>query len=158
MRPTVCIETTVISYLVARPGRDLVSAANQQLTREWWNERRSEFDLFVSQMVVREASTGNPQYSALRLAALTDIPSLDITPETLALADALLRSGAIPAKVPEDALHIAAAAYHGMDYLLTWNARHIANAQARRVVANVCLARGYELPIICNPGELMGSE
>jgi predicted nucleic acid-binding protein len=155
MRPTVYVETTVVSYLVARPSRDLVTAAHQQITREWWDESRNAFEVFVSQAVVREASAGDPSVAALRLAALQGIPSLEITPEALSLAQALLRSGAVPAKAVDDALHIGIAAYHGVDYLLTWNVRHIANAQARRAVVNVCLVHGYELPIICNPGELM---
>lgn len=156
MRPTVYLETTVVSYLVARPSRDLVTAAHQQLTREWWEERHGEFEVFISQAVVREASAGDPAVAARRLAALDGIPALEITAEALALAAALVRTGAVPAKAADDALHIGTAAYHGVDYLLTWNARHIANAQARRAVANVCLAQGYELPVICNPGELMG--
>jgi hypothetical protein len=158
MRPTVYLETTVVSYLVARPSRDLVIAAHQQLTREWWDTRRGDFDLFVSQAVIREVSAGDPQYASLRLNALSGVPLLEITHEALELAAALIRGGAVPAKAADDALHIATAAYHEADYLLTWNARHIANAQARRAVANVCLTHGYEMPVICNPGELMQSE
>ena len=156
MRPTVYLETTVVSYLVARPSRDLVTAAHQQLTREWWEGQRDAFEMFVSQAVVREASAGDPTVAARRLAALDGIPALELTAEVLNLASALVRTGAVPAKAADDALHIGIAAYHGVDYLLTWNARHIANAQTRRAVANVCLAQGYELPVICNPGELMG--
>lgn len=156
MRPTIYLETTIVSYLVARPSRDLVTAAQQQLTREWWDEARGRFDVFVSQAVIREASAGDPEMAARRLAALAGIESLEITHEALAIAAALLRAGAVPAKAADDALHIGTAAYHRTDYLLTWNVRHIANVQARRAVTNVCLAYGYELPIICNPGDLMG--
>lgn len=116
MQPTVYIGTTVVSYLVARPSRDLVTAAHQQLTREWWDERREEFGIFVSQAVIREASAGDPQYAARRLAALAGVPLLEITVEALELAHALLRNGAVPANVPDDALHIATAACHRMDY------------------------------------------
>ncbi len=158
MLPTVYLETTVVSYLVARASRDLVTAAHQQLTREWWEERRAGFSVFVSEAVIREASAGDPEVAARRLAALKGIPSLEITSEAMSLASALLRSRAVPAKAMDDAIHIATAAYHGVEYLATWNVRHIANVHSRRAVANVCLAHGYELPVICNPGELMGDE
>ena len=146
----------MISYLVSRPSRDLVVAAHQQITRQWWEECRESFQLYVSQMVIQEAGSGDPAAAQRRLEELAMIPLLALTDEAQALARELLESGALPKQAVEDALHIALATVHGMDYLLTWNCRHIANAQMREAVVSVCMMRGYEPPVICTPEELMG--
>jgi hypothetical protein len=150
------IETTVVSYLTARPSRDLITAAHQQLTQDWWDKRRTNFDLYVSQLVIRESSAGEAAMSQKRLLALEGIPLLRINDEALALARALVEKGPIPVKAAIDALHIAIATSHGMDYLLTWNCRHIANAEIQIGVARVCRAAGLEPPVICTPEELFG--
>jgi predicted nucleic acid-binding protein len=156
MNPKVYIETSVVSYLTARPSRDLIVVAHQQLTQEWWDKRRPNFDLFISQLVIGEASAGDPQAAQQRLQALASIPLLALTPDARDLARELLSNGPLPQKAAEDALHIAVAAVHGIDYLLTWNCKHIANAEIMRKVAQICRANGYEPPVTCTPEELMG--
>jgi predicted nucleic acid-binding protein len=155
MKPAVYVETSVISYLAARPSRDLVIAANQQVTREWWNEKRSEFDLFVSQLVVQEASIGDPDAVARRQSALKDVQILTLTGEAAVLAQKLIEHEVISRQAVEDALHIAIATVNGMDYLITWNFKHIANALMRSNIELVCREAGYEPPVICSPMELM---
>ncbi|MFQ6091072.1 MAG: type II toxin-antitoxin system VapC family toxin [bacterium] len=158
MKPTAYIETTIVSYLTSRLSRDLIIAAHQQLTQEWWGDRRQEFDLYVSELVVQEAGAGDPSEAQKRLDALEDIPQLELSENCRSLARELLDRHAVPAEAVEDALHIAVSAVHGMDYLLTWNCAHIANAQMREAIEGVCRASGYEPPIICTPEELMGDK
>jgi predicted nucleic acid-binding protein len=153
MKPTVYIETTIPSYLTAWPSRDLVRTAHQQITREWW-ARRGGFDLYVSPLVMQECQAGDAQAAADRLAALAGIPLLDETPEVAELAEALLRGVPLPQKAAADALHIASAAVHGIQYLLTWNCTHLANVALRPQIEAVCRAAGYEPPLICTPEEL----
>jgi predicted nucleic acid-binding protein len=147
----VYLETTVISYLTALPSRDLVQAAHQEITREWW-ERRSRFELFVSEAVLEEAARGDAGAAARRLAAVEGIPVLEVGASVSGLADQLLRSSAIPAI---DAVHIAVAVVNGMHYLLTWNCAHIANAALRGKIEETCRGAGLLPPIICTPEELM---
>ena len=131
MRRTVYIETSIVSYLAARPSRDLITAAHQQLTALWWDRRRQEFDLYVSQLVLDEAAAGDLDAAQRRGAILETLPLLDITDEVTSLAAALVRGVPLPPRAGADALHIAVAACHGMDFLLTWNCAHIANAELR---------------------------
>lgn len=156
MKAKVYIETTVISYLAARLSRDLIVAAHQQLTTEWWATRRIDFALFTSEFVHREVSVGDELQARKRLELLADIPVLASTEDALNLADTLLERGAVPRRYAEDAAHISIATVHGLDYLMTWNCKHIANAQLRKVISQICKDAGYELPIICTPEELMG--
>jgi len=153
MKPTVYIETTIPSYLTAWPSRDLVRAAHQQLTSEWW-ARREGFELYTSILVVRECQAGDAQAAADRLAALAGIPFLEQKPEVEELAAALVRGVPLPEKAAADAFHIATAAVHGMQYLLTWNCNHIANVVLRPLIEAVCRAAGFEPPLICTPDEL----
>ena len=120
MKSCVYLETTVPSYLTSRPSRDLIIAGRQALTREWWERRRDTFQLYISQLVVDEASAGDPIAARERLRVLRDLPLLDITPEVAELASSILASGRIPRKAATDAAHIAVAALHGMDFLVTW--------------------------------------
>jgi len=135
---TVYVETTFLSYLVSRPSRDLLVAAHQQATREWWAERRQTFECYVSQVVLDEVSAGDPEEAKTRLAMIGTLPVLEITEEAEALAAAIIASGAIPPQAVRDAAHIALATVNDMDYLLTWNCRHLANGQIIRRVAVVC--------------------
>lgn len=155
MKSKVYVETSVISYLTARPSRDILIAANQQVTQEWWQERRPNFDVYISQLVEQEISSGDAEAIAKRQQALTGCSFLDITPEAINLAEQLIEQNAIPRQAAEDALHIAVATVSGMDYLLTWNFKHIANAAMRANVELVCRLNGYEPPVICSPMELM---
>lgn len=157
MKPRVYLETTIPSYLTARPTRDLIRSAHQQVTREWW-DRRDRFDLFVSQLVLRECGGGDPTAAAARLAALDGIPLLEQPSEVAALSDALIERVPLPERAAADAVHIATAAVNGMDYLLTWNCTHIANAALRSRIEAVCRDAGHEPPVICTPAELLSGE
>jgi hypothetical protein len=153
MKPRVYVETTVPSYLTAWPSRDLIIAAYQQITREWWASRGA-FDLYTSRLVVQECQAGDPQAAADRLSALAGILLLEQTPDAAALAEALLAGVPLPERAAADALHIAITAVHGLDYLLTWNCTHIANVTLRPQIEAVCRAAGFEPPLICTPEEL----
>jgi predicted nucleic acid-binding protein len=155
MKPKVYLETTIPSYLAARPSRDLVVAAHQEVTREWWETRRAAFDVFVSEFVLDEATSGDPEAARRRLELLAGIPLLDPTGEVDALANAILTRIGLPQKASRDSLHIAIATANGMDYLLTWNCSHIANAEFREPIGAVCRGYGFEPPIICTPDELL---
>jgi hypothetical protein len=156
MSETVYIETSILGYLTARPSRDLVVAANIEVTREWWDMRRSYFQLYSSQAVVKETSQGDARIASQRLEILRNFSLLDLNPSVLDLAEQFSGRSNLPAKADVDAVHIAAATIHGMDYLLTWNCKHIANAQIQRKLAEISLDFGYELPILCTPYELLG--
>lgn len=158
MPPRVYIETSVISYLAARPSRDLITAARQQITHEWWRRRRPQFEVVVSQLVLTEARAGDPEAAARRATVLSDLPLLDVSPAAVVLARRLVEEARLPLQAAADALHIATAACHGVDYLLTWNAAHIANAERRPRVERTCRAHGYEPPVLCTPDELIGEE
>lgn len=152
----VYLESTIPSYLAARPSRDLIVAGHQQLTEEWWSTRRESFELYISQFILDEVSMGDRDASRRRLAFLEGIPELRINDSVQDLAAGLVLSRAIPKKAAQDAAHIAIATVHSMDYLLTWNCSHIANAEIIPVVREVCMSRGFECPFICTPEELMG--
>ena len=156
MSETVYIETSILGYLTARSSRDIVVAANIEITREWWDTRRGDFQLYSSQAVVKETSQGDAQIASQRLAIIRDLALLDLNQSVIDLAEQLLGRSNLPAKADVDAIHIAAATVHGMDYLLTWNCKHIANAQIQRKLAEISLDFGYELPILCTPYELLG--
>jgi hypothetical protein len=154
MKPTVYIETTVIGHLTTRLPADTVVAGQMLATRRWWADARPHFDVFTSELVVAEASRGDPTAAAERLAALADVPLLAIPDASADLADALVARNALPFKARVDAAHLAVAAMTGMEYLLTWNCRHLANATLRARIEQVCRERGFEPPIICTPLEL----
>ena len=156
MKAKIYLETTIASYLTARPSRDLIVAAHQQITQEWWETRQQKFDIFISELVVREAKAGDKVAARKRIEALDNIPLLGLNEEVLHLAHELVQGGPIPESAKEDALHIALATVHGMDYILTWNCRHIANAEMRTGVTSICISQGYETPVICTPEEFMG--
>ncbi|HEY7427805.1 MAG TPA: type II toxin-antitoxin system VapC family toxin [Gemmataceae bacterium] len=155
MPQRVYIETTFISYLTARPSRDVVIVGHQQVSREWWDTRRGSYELCVSQLVLGESAAGDPEAAQERLAVLQAMTFLETTTAALALAKELVRAGALPAKAADDALHIAIAATQGVPYLLTWNCRHLANATMRPLIESVCASKGFKAPIICTPEELL---
>jgi len=155
-RPTIYIETTIVSYLKARPTTDVIRQGHQELTRQWWRERGPDFELFTSQFVLDEAAAGDPTAAAERLEVLADLDLLVIPDEVEPLAERLLRAGALPAKARVDALHVAVATVNGMQFLLTWNCKHLANAMLRRTIEGVCRTAGYEPPAIGTPLDLMG--
>jgi predicted nucleic acid-binding protein len=155
-RATVYIETSIVSYLTARPSRDLLVAAHQQLTVAWWDQQRAHYELFTSQVVLAEARAGDPEAAQLRVVVLERLPLLDVTDAAIMLAAALVSGQALPAQAAQDALHVAVACVHGMEYLLTWNCAHLANARLRSRIEQICRDAGYVPPIICTPEELEG--
>ena len=140
MNPSVYVETSIISYITAGRSRDIVIAAHQQLTRRWWRSR-SSYRLFVSQIVRDEAGVGDRAARLRRLRALRGIPALAITDQATRLAGELVRRGAIPRKATVDAFHIGIAAAHQVEYLLTWNCKHIANATMRGTIEGFAAPR-----------------
>lgn len=155
MAASVYIETTIISYLTARPSTDLVQRAHQRLTRNWWRNDRSRFDLYVSPLVLQEAAAGDPSRARRRIETVRDLPVLEATLDAVRLARSLINRGPLPQKAEVDALHIAIGAVHGIEYLLTWNCAHIANARMRGEIEAICRGNKFEPPILCTPEELM---
>lgn len=158
MKKRVYIETSIVSYLTARPTRDLIRMAHQQITLEWWEQYRHEFSLHVSQLVLDEAARGDPDAARRRSTVIRALPLLPLTDEAIALAERLVGSGLIDEKAAMDALHLGVATTHGMDFLLTWNCRHLANARMLTEIGRFVRTMEYELPFVCTPEELMGGE
>ena len=155
---TVYIETSIVSYLTALPARDLLAAAWQNATSHWWETQQQRFELFTSQLVLDEARKGHQKAAQRRVNALRTIAHLPMPDAVTNLATELLTEGALPEKATDDALHVAVSAYHGVDYLLTWNCRHIDNAEMKPLMRSVCVVHGYSCPEICTPLELMGED
>jgi predicted nucleic acid-binding protein len=150
------LETSVISYYTSRFSRDLVVAGHQQITREWLDNYANRFHFFTSEIVIRECSGGDNAAAKVRLSILEDFQIIGLRDDALNLSKHFVKERAVPKKAGEDALHIAIATVHGIDYLVTWNCRHIANAQIRSKLERIANECGYELPTICTPEELMG--
>ena len=151
MSETVYIETSVVGYLTARPSNNLILMANLGITQEWWDTRRGQFTLYISQVVLDEVALGDSEMADKRLDILRDFPLLEVNEEVQSLAIQFLTKSNLPAKASDDALHIAVATFYGIDYLLTWNCKHIANAQIQKKLAQISIEAGYELPTICTP-------
>ena len=154
----VYLETSFISYLTARPSRTIIGAAHQEITREWWSRKRATFELRISELVVRECAAGDPEAAQRRLDAITGIGRLEINEQVEQIAFGLVQRGLIPPQVAEDALHIAIAAAHGADFILTWNFKHIANPMMQRRIAGFLNEINLPLPFICTPEELLGED
>lgn len=154
MKARVYIETTIISYLAARPSRDLIVAARQELTRDWWEHDRGRYELCTSRLVIDEASVGDPIVAGARISLLSDMTMMHLSTAAEAMADDLIAQRLLPAAAGEDALHLAIAVDHGLDYLLTWNCRHLANATLRSRLELQCARVGLRMPVICTPEEL----
>jgi hypothetical protein len=151
----VYVETTIVSYLASRPSRDVIVAGRQQVTHRWWEVRRPEFDVVASQVVLDEISAGDPEAAMRRLEVVAGLPLLDVTPEAAELAARLIERVPLPSQASVDATHVAVAACHRVDFVMTWNVAHIANAVLRRRMEAVCRTAGYDAPILCTPDELM---
>lgn len=156
MSETVYIETSILGYLTARSTKDLILAANIEITKDWWESRRNVFILYTSEAVLDEVAQGDAEIAAQRLEILRNFPLLALNQAVQDLAAQFLARSSLPPKAKVDAIHIAAATIHGMDYLLTWNCKHIANAQIQGKLAEISIDFGYVLPILCTPNELMG--
>ena len=152
------IESTIPSYLVARPARDLLQAARQQLTKDWWELKRRNHELYTSQVVLDEIAFGEPAMAQLRLETLQAVPLLPVTDEIKELARKVQHSGLLPTSADRDAVHIALASAYNVDILLSWNCRHIANAAIQSRLRRLVETAGFELPVICTPEELMDND
>ena len=155
---TVYVETSIIRYLRQKPGTQVVLAARQLLTHQWWNDERSHYQLVASQFVIDEASAGDPTLAAERLQLLAGIPLLPLDPVIADIADEIMSRAILPEKARTDALHIATVAHHRIQYLLTWNCRHIANARILPRIHDVLIDLLIPVPVICTPEEMVGSD
>ena len=156
MKPKLYLETTIPSYLTARPTHDPLIAGQLIATKKWWQVRRNDFELYISNMVWNEAAKGDKSAAARRLQIIAPIERLDITAEVEALAEKIMKRHLLPAKAVFDAIHIASATVYKMHFLLTWNCTHINNREIIPSVEQLCVDSGYRLPVICTPLELMG--
>jgi len=154
MNPIVYLESSVISYLTARPSRDVVIAGRQAITLDWWENHRQHFELRVSALVEEEISQGDATAAQRRLDLIQDIPNLLISDAATELAELLIKQGAVPEGSEEDALHIAIAAAQGVDYVLTWNFKHINNATTRKLIIKTVETYSFTCPLLCSPEEL----
>ena len=155
MKPTVYIETSVVSYLTARPSRDLIVAGHQQVTADWWEKVLPVVSTFISELVLEEASKGDDNAATLRLARITDIPVLEVVDEVDGLARDYAVALKLPGKALADAYHMALATWHGIDYVVSWNCTHIASGRVQKVLMGVNNTMGFQTPILCTPEELM---
>lgn len=153
----VYLETTIISYLAARPSRDKIVMAHQRITANWWRDRRAAFRLLASSLVWAEAERGDAEAAARRLRFLREVKRLELNDASRRLAGRFVARGVIPAHAAADGLHIAAAAIHGLEFLMTWNCAHINNALMVGRIRTVCESAGFRCPVICTPEELMGA-
>lgn len=154
--PSIYIETSIVSFLTARNSSNVLSSSHQWLTQKWWNEYRLDYELVTSQFVLDEASQGDQDQVEQRVSILRELPLLEITLEVLDVADTLLASKILPAKARLDALHISIATVHDIEYLLTWNCKHIANASILPLLYRKLIELGLSPPLVCTVEEMMG--
>lgn len=155
MKSTVYLETSVISYLTARMSRDLIVAAHQQITQEWWDNILPETGCFISPFVLDEISRGDPEAAKKRLNVVSTFSVLEVNEEIQLLADQYFEILEISEKARIDTFHLATASWHEMDYLLSWNCKHIASGRVKRIVAQINSELSIRTPVICTPEELM---
>ena len=155
---TVYIETSIVSYLRQRASSQVVMAARQLLTHQWWVHERANYDLVISQYVIDEASAGDATLAAERLQSLEGIPLLPLDPDIALIADEIMARAILPPKARTDALHIAIVAHHRIQYLLTWICRHIANAKILPRIREVLTDLFIPIPIICTPEEMLADD
>ena len=155
MKPKLYLESTIPSYLVARPSRDVILAGQQKCTRDWWSKRAEDFEIFVSDIVFSEISSGETAMAGKRMELVKPFGVLPINQSVIGLADAMIHGGPLPEKAARDATHIALSAVHGMHFLLTWNCTHIANARMYAKMREICETHGFDCPVICTPDELL---
>ncbi len=158
MNRDVYIETSVISYLTSKASRNVRAAAWQQITKQWWKEEKKNYNLYISELVLTEALLGDTAAAKKRAKILNEIPILMVNEHVKILTQKLIKEKGVPEKAQADALHIAIACVHSMDYLLTWNCRHIDNAIAKPLIRKICKMAGYTCPEICTPFELLTEE
>ena len=156
MKQIVYLESSVISYLTSRPNRDVIIAGRQAITLDWWENQRHQFELRISVLVEEEISKGDSSAAQQRFEKVADIESLLISNEAIRIADLLLAEKVVPKGSEEDALHIGIAASQGVDFLLTWNFKHINNAETKNAITRLVESAGYVCPQLCSPEELGG--
>jgi hypothetical protein len=154
---TVYVDTAVVSFLVAHPPAGTTAHQWHVWTEDWWRMRLPYFECSISGEVLREAADGDPAMSALRLKALSTLTVLRRTLAVDGLAEAFLSAGSLPQKAKADAVHLAFASVYKINYLLTWNCKHLANAEIQSRLQPVAEQRGWRLPIVCTPLQLMGT-
>ena len=154
-KPTIYIETSVISYLTARSSQNLIIAAHQHVTKEWWEKALPHYQVFVSSVVLDEVSRGDSDAVNLRLEKIQSFPLLEINENVYELANIYFIEIRLPEKARADAYHLALATWHGMDFVVSWNCKHIANGHVRLLIEEINAERGIRTPIICTPEELM---
>ena len=150
------LDTSIIGYLTIRPSTNLITASNSVITQNWWDTRRENFTLYISEVVLEELARGDQEIAIKRLDLISELPLLALNEAVEELAQQFLTKSNLPPKASDDALHIALATVYKVDYLLTWNCKHIANAQIQKKLSQISIESGYELPTICTPYELMG--
>lgn len=155
MKKSIYVETTIFSYLMGKPSANLINAARQQTTNLWWEKRSKDFHLFVSLPVIAEASNGDPDAAAKRLSVIRELPVIGLTPKASEFASFLIKETPFPENAAVDALHIAIACVNQFDFILTWNFKHIANAEIRSKLEILAESQGYRLPVICTPEEFI---
>ena len=147
-----------VSYLRQKPANQIVAAARQLLTRKWWESEKSKYELVTSQFVIDEASSGDPTLAAERLALLSGINLLSLDDEIAVIASEMMSQAVLPPQAEVAAPHIAITSFHKVEYLLTWNCTHLANARILPQIKAVLESLGHYLPIICTPEELIGDD
>lgn len=155
MKKKVYIETTIPSYLAAKSSRDITILYHQEITKEWWNKYKDNFELYISEIVFEEASRGDKEYSQLRVDILKTLNLLDVDNEIEQITNIYINHFSFPKKSIRDASHIAYSVFYKMDFLLTWNCRHLANAEIRSELAKINNKLGFPTPDICTPLELI---
>ncbi len=155
---TAYIETTIPSLYTGRPARQLIEASRQNLTKVWWDDHRLEFDLVCSQTVLDECAEGDAEMASKRLDLLAGIPLLELTNDVDLIAKQLLSKQVIPSKAADDAVHIAVASVHSVDFLVTWNCKHLANPRNWRQISDCVASFGYRATVICTPEDLIGDD
>ncbi len=157
-KPTVYVESSIISNLTSRPGTHVTTFFLQQATRKWWKKERPNFQLFISDVVLAEICKGDAQASRRRVRAVRNLRILEYGPNIFPLADLLIKKHLLPPKAVEDAIHIAIASYFGMDYLLTWNCRHIANSSIFLPLQSTIEQAGFRCPMMTTPNLLISTK
>jgi predicted nucleic acid-binding protein len=154
-RPKLYLETTIPSYLTARTSRDVITARLQNVTKRWWNSWRTQFEIYISDIVLKEVTAGDSEAAQRRRTILEGFTELESDGESRALAARIVEVCGLPGQATNDAEHVALAAMHGLDFLLTWNCAHLANPHIVSKIELACQARGYSCPVLCTPEQLM---
>lgn len=157
-KPTLYLETTIPSYLTARPSKDVIVLGHQLVTQDCWGTAGESFAVHVSPLVLAEASKGDPEAASRRLKLLEPFPLLSVTDDAVRLAGVYLSRLPVPSSAKADALHLALASIHAMDYLVTWNCKHIAHGAVRRMLPEINNSFGIPVPTICTPEELLHAD